>query len=136
MTSESTTGTTRNILFVGASTDGKLYGKAFENWYFHELTACNMYSEAYAELFYWRLTSGTKVDFIINDMEVAVEAKASQKIHAKHLKGLRNLKIDHPSVKRRMIICLEEKYRETDDGIEVVPARDFVEMLWRGDIFF
>jgi len=114
---------------------GELYGKAFENWCFHELTACNMYSEAYAELSYWRLSSGAEVDFIINDMEVAIEAKASQKINAKHLKGLRNLKVDHPSVKRRMIICLEQKSRETDDGIEIVPAKDFVEMLWHGEIF-
>lgn len=114
---------------------GELYGKAFENWCFHELTACNMYSEAYAELFYWRLTSGVEVDFIINDMEVAIEAKASRRVQARHLKGLRNVKNDHPYVKRRMIICLEDKRRETDDGIEIVPAGDFVEMLWNGDIF-
>lgn len=57
----------------------ELFGKAFENWCFHELNAYNLYNEVFAELFYWRLAGGTEVDFIINDMEVAIEAKASKK---------------------------------------------------------
>ncbi len=76
----------------------ELFGKAFENWCFHELTAYNLYNERFAELFYWRLAGGTEVDFIINDMEVAVEAKATSKITARHLKGLRSLKVDHPDI--------------------------------------
>ncbi|NOX79864.1 MAG: ATP-binding protein, partial [Deltaproteobacteria bacterium] len=80
----------------------ELFGKAFENWCFHELNAYNLYNEVFAELFYWRLAGGTEVDFIINDMEIAIEAKASKKISADQLKGLRSLNVDHPKIKRRI----------------------------------
>ena len=75
-------------------------GKAFENWCFHELTAYNSYKECYFKLSYWRLPSGVEVDFIINDMEVAIEAKAVELVQPKHLKGLRTLKEEYPKVKK------------------------------------
>lgn len=113
----------------------ELFGKAFENWCFHELNAYNMYNEAFADFYYWRLAGGTEVDFVINDMEIAIEVKASKKISANHLKGLRSLKVDHPEVKRRCVICFEDKLRTTDDGIEIVPAEMFMKILWQGNIF-
>ncbi|MGH7820250.1 MAG: ATP-binding protein, partial [Candidatus Binatia bacterium] len=57
----------------------ELYGKAFENWLFHELAAHNAYADAFARLSYWRLASGIEVDFIVDDMRVAIEAKATTK---------------------------------------------------------
>lgn len=113
----------------------ELFGKAFENWCFHELNAYNMYNEAFAEFYYWRLAGGTEVDFIINDMDIALESKAVRKITANHLKGLRNLKNDHSEIKRRIIICCEDKQRITDDGIEILPVPVFTKMLWAGEIF-
>ena len=113
----------------------ELFGKAFENWCFHELNAYNMYNEAFAEFYYWRLASGTEVDFIINNMEIAMEAKSARKITAQHLKGIRSLKKDHPEIKRNAVICCEDKYRVTDDNIEIIPAEKFTRMLWRGEFF-
>lgn len=113
----------------------ELFGKAFENWCFHELTAYNAYTEAGAELYYWRLAGGMEVDFIVNDMELAVESKAVQKVSSDHLKGLRSLKGDYPAIKRRLVVCCEERPRMTDDGIEILPAKGFVEMLWGGEFF-
>ena len=113
----------------------ELFGKAFENGCFHEINAYNMYNEAFAEFYYWRLAGGTEVDFIINDMEIAIESKATQKIAVTHLKGLRSLKLDHPGIKRRLIVCCEDKPRMTDDGIEIIPAANFTEMLWNGEFF-
>jgi len=113
----------------------ELFGKAFENWCFHELNAYNVYSEAYAELSFWRLASGMEVDFVVNDMEIAIESKSSERMSDNHLKGLRSLKIDHPTVKRRIVVCNEQKMRMTDDGIEIVPAHLFARMLWEGELF-
>lgn len=113
----------------------ELFGKAFENWCFHEMNAYNQYSEAFAEFHYWHLAGGTEVDFIINDMETAIEAKATRNISARQLKGLRALKVDHHKINRRLVVCCEDKYRTTDDGIEIVPAERFARMLWQGDIF-
>lgn len=113
----------------------ELFGKAFENWCFHELNAYNMYNEAFVDFSFWRLAGGTEVDFIINDMEIAIEAKSSKKITSKHLKGLRSLKVDHPNIKQRLIVCCEDKPRITDDGIKIIPAAKFTEMLWQGNFF-
>jgi uncharacterized protein len=107
----------------------ELYGKAFENWVFHELAAYNAYHEAFAHLSYWRLASGIEVDFVLNDVEIAIEAKATAKVTADHLRGLRNLVLDHPKVRHRIIVCLESKLRKTEDGILILPAREFCERL-------
>jgi predicted AAA+ superfamily ATPase len=107
---------------------GELFGKAFENWVFHELSAANAYLETYAELSYWRLAGGTEVDFIIGPMAVAIEAKASSRITADHLKGLRSLRDDHPRA-RRVVVCLEPKRRLTEDGIEILPVEVFVQTV-------
>src|SRR5204862_2593139 len=113
----------------------ELYGKAFENWIFHELSSHNAYSEAFAHFSYWRLASGIEVDFVVNDMSVAIEAKASAKVSADHLRGLRALIQDHPKVKNRVLVCLEAKSRRTEDGILVLPAMEFCRRLHNGDFF-
>ena len=120
----------------GAMESGsELFGKAFENWCFHELNAYNIYNDVFAQFSYWRLAGGTEVDFIVNDMAVAIEVKASKKISAKHLKGLRSLQVDHPEVKKSLLVCCEEKVRTTDDGITILPAEKFIEKLWQGEFF-
>jgi predicted AAA+ superfamily ATPase len=107
---------------------GELFGKAFENWVLHELRAHNAYHERGADLSHWRLASGIEVDFIIGNMAVAIEAKATAKVTSDHLKGLRHLRADHPRV-RQAIVCLEPKRRVTEDGIEILPVSAFIEDL-------
>lgn len=111
-----------------------LYGKAFENWVFHELSAFRAYRELDEELSYWRLASGTEVDFVLGDMRIAIEAKASSKILPVHLRGLRSLAEDHPKVCQRIVVCLESRARRTDDGIDILPATTFLRRLWHGDL--
>jgi uncharacterized protein len=113
----------------------ELFGKAFENWVFHELCAYNAYSGTLAALSYWRLASGTEVDFIVNDLEVAIEAKGTANVTADHLRGLREIARDHPKVKRRIVVSLEPRRRQTDDGIEIEPAAEFTRRLGGGDVF-
>ena len=103
----------------------ELYDKAFENWDFHELSAHNVYTEAFATLSYWCLASGIEVNFIINDMQVAIEAKAISKITADHLTGLLALAQDHPRVKKRVTVCLESRSRRTEDNVLILPATEF-----------
>ena len=121
----------RGVLQPGS----ELFGKAFENWCLHELYTYNQYQERFAQLSYWRLAGGTEVDFIVNDMEIAIEVKAVSRISTHHLKGLRSIIDDHPLIKRRIIVCLEDKTRKTSDGIEIMPATVFVKNLWQGDLF-
>ena len=112
----------------GLQPGGELFGKAFENWVHHELVAHNASRERAVDLAYWRLASGIEVDFIVGNMAVAIEAKATAKITADHLKGLRHLRDDHPRV-RRVVVCLEPRRRRTEDGIEILPVTAFTEDL-------
>ena len=113
----------------------ELIGKAFENWIFHELCCYNSYREAYADFYYWRLSSGVEVDFIINHIECAIEAKASPRINNNHLKGLRELIKEHPETKKRIIVSLDEIDRKTKDGIEIIHYSTFLRKLWEGGFF-
>ena len=113
----------------------ELFGKAFENWVFHELTAWNAYHAGFATLSYWRLTSGMEVDFVVNDLEVAIEAKATARVDSDDLKALRALVEDHPRVRQRIVVCLEPRPRRTDDGILVLPYRDFCARLEAEKLF-
>ncbi|MEN8184380.1 MAG: AAA family ATPase [Myxococcota bacterium] len=112
----------------------ELYGKAFENWVFHELSAFMSYRDFDGDLSYWRLASGIEVDFVLGDMRVAIEAKSGARITRDHLKGLRKLVEDHPQVDRRIVVCREPRTRKTDDGIEILPVASFVRRLWAGNL--
>lgn len=107
------------------------WGKAFENWVFHELKTYLEYSGRTEQLSYWRLTTGVEVDFIIGNMKIAIEAKASPNIHSDHLKGLRELKEDFPEIQRRVVVSMEEQSRVTNDGIEILSYQSFIDELWK-----
>ena len=108
----------------------ELFGKAFENWVFHELSAYLSYREHDGLLSYWRLASGIEVDFVLGEMQIAIEAKSSARVTRDHLKGLRHLVEDHPRVNRRIVVCNESRARTTADGIDILPAATFVARLW------
>lgn len=108
------------------------FGKAFENWVHHELRSYLAYSRPNSALAHWRLPSGLEVDFVVDDIDLAVEAKASSRIHSGHLKGLKALAQELPRETRRIVVCLEPKPWRTGDGIEILPALEFAERLWSG----
>lgn len=112
-----------------------LWGKAFENWVFHEIASYLEYSQSPLHLSYWRLTTGVEVDFVVGPMHFAVEAKASAMIHGDHLKGLREIIKDYPEIKRRFVVSNEQHSRLTDDGIEILSVDDFVKNLWGHRLF-
>ncbi|MGC9451262.1 MAG: ATP-binding protein [Oceanipulchritudo sp.] len=111
------------------------FGKAFENWVFHELRCYNQYAERFAQFSFWRLSTGVEVDFTVNDLECAVECKSGIAIRDHHLKGLRELKKEHPACGRRVVVCREPASRKTADGIEILSVQDFLEQLWEGRLF-
>jgi uncharacterized protein len=108
----------------------EIFGKAFENWVHHELRSWLLYTESRVRLTYWRLSGGTEVDFLLDDLSLAIEAKSSRVITDKHLKGLRDLAVDQ-SIGHRVIVCLEAKRRITDDGILILPAHELPALLSR-----
>lgn len=112
----------------------ELFGKAFENWVFHELKTYNSYIDTDWDITYWRLSTGVEVDFVINDMEIAIEVKAKEKITNNDLKGLRELKKEHPKIKRRLIVSLVKNNSLTEDKIEIINYSTFIKRLWSNSI--
>ncbi len=110
------------------------YGKAFENWVHHEITAFIDYQNIHAKLTYWGLTSQTEVDFLLDDLSIAIEAKSSENITRQHLKGLRSIADEYPEIAQRVVVCRERRPRLTEDGILILPAERFVERLWSGEL--
>lgn len=113
----------------------ELYGKAFESWVFHELRCYNSYRDRFAEFSFWRLSTGAEVDFVVNDLECAIECKSTAEVQTHHLKGLRELKTEHPALGKQILVSREAKSRKTSDGIEILSVADFVEDLWSGRLF-
>lgn len=120
----------RGALIAGS----EQYGKAFENWVHHELAAYISYRNVGVNMTYWGLTSQTEVDFLLDDLSVAIEAKSSANIGNQHLRGLRSIAVEYPEIAQRVVVCREQRARLTDDGILILPAEHFIERLWGGDL--
>lgn len=108
----------------------ELFGKAFENWVFHELSIHSRYTEKFYDISYWRLTTGAEVDFVLGNAVAAIEAKAKEKITINDLKGLRQFKQEYPEVKYCIVVSLEKNTRLTEDGILIMPYSEFIQKLW------
>lgn len=108
------------------------FGKSFEHLLWMELTNYRRYRAPEMELTYWRTSTGLEVDFIVGDMALAIECKASPRIATRDLSGLRALAEEH-AVRHRIIVCLEPEPRILDDGIEIIPWKQFLERLWSGE---
>ncbi len=108
------------------------YGHAFEHWVMHELATFADTMRFDTEITYWRTQTKLEVDFVVND-KVAIEAKATRNAKAEDLKGLRAI-ADEGEFNARLLVCNEPQRREKD-GIVILPWREFVQMLWAGELF-
>lgn len=113
---------------------GESFGKAFENWVFHELSVYKRTRNRALPLHYWRLSNGAEIDFVVGDAEIALEAKGKDRLHGGDLKNLRMFKEEYPTVRHRMVVCLESQRRVTDDGILILPYQEFLTTLWGGGL--
>ena len=108
------------------------FGKAFEHLIFQEVCAYMSYNEIDKSIYYWRTTRGYEVDLILGEGEVAIEIKSSKEIVSRHTKGLKAFGEDFPKA-RLIVVSLEEQPRLVNN-IEVYPALQFLQMLWKGKI--
>ena len=109
------------------------FGGALENLIFSELRAYLDYNLLDDALSFWRaLPSGLEVDFIIGD-KVVIEVKAKTSISPRDCRGLITIAQER-RWRRRIVVCLERRRRVTDEGIEILPVKDFFSDLWIGAI--
>lgn len=107
------------------------FGKSFEHFILMELRAYQAYRYPELPLSFWRTSAGQEVDFIVGDKTLAVEIKASRRVHDGDLRSLAALLEDGP-VKRCVVVCLETEPRRVAKGIRILPWRLFLEQLWGG----
>ena len=91
------------------------------------------YKNPELRLHYWRTSTGQEVDFILGDMEVAIEIKSSQRVHLTDAKGLRALAAAH-TVKKLLLISLEDTPKKLTENIQCYPWEMFLQKLWAGEI--
>ena len=107
------------------------FGGAFEQFIYMELRANSSYSEKLYPLSYWRTASGFEVDFILDDGRIAIEAKSTEQINYRHLKGIRAFREEY-SPRRSIVVSCDPEPRKTEDGIEILPWRHFLQALAAG----
>ena len=110
----------------------ELFGKAFEHFIILEVRAYLSYSRKRFDMTYWRSTSQFEVDLII-DSKVAIEIKSTELTQDKHLKGLRVLK-EEKLIGQYIVVSLDSTERVTKDKIKILPWKQFLQKLWKGEI--
>lgn len=93
-------------------------------------------NRSYEDVFYWSPTeSKTEVDFLLRTEKgfTAIEVKSSKTTRADHLTGLRAIKA-LKGVKRRILVYLGEDVQKTEDGIEILPLKNFSDELANGGL--
>ncbi len=105
------------------------FGEAFETYLAHELKTF-IDCRGTGELCYWRSKSGYEVDFIIDDA-VAIEVKAKGNVSPGDLRGIYALKEEN-MVRHYVVASLEQRPRIID-GVHILPWKEFLLKLWRGD---
>jgi len=111
----------------------ELFGRSFEHLIMQELMAHRHYSGLEYDINYWRTASGFEVDFILDGGSVAIEIKGVPEIKPHHLKGLRAFIEDHHP-RKSIVVSLDPKPRLTQDNIQILPYKVFLENLWKGKI--
>jgi len=109
------------------------FGHSFEHFILMELKAYQVYRNPELEISYWRTSTGYEVDFILGDMELAIEVKGSQRIHSGHVRGVKALLEEH-KVRKAMVVSLDKSPRKIDPSFEVQPWQYFLEALWSGNL--
>jgi predicted AAA+ superfamily ATPase len=110
----------------------ELFGNAFEHFIYNELFAHSNYSGKDYPIYYWRTASQIEIDFVLGNNDVAIEVKATNNVHSKHLKGLKSFS-DEYAVKQLILVCNEPLPR-ISDGVRILPWKIFLEELWAGKI--
>lgn len=108
----------------------EINGAAMETLFLQEFNALNHYHQLDLNIYYWRTSTGTEVDFIIygKDFLYAFEVKHASVLRSGHLTGLRSFKKDYPMATLFLINNVDQPIYY--DDITVIPmARLFKHFL-------
>lgn len=112
--------------------DPRERGPLFEGWIAAVLAAWRDYRGAFDDLHYWAPAGAraTEVDFLLRRGRdfAALEVKASDRPHDRHLAGLRAV-APLPGLRRRVLIYPGRRRMRSADGIDLWPLEAFLEAM-------
>jgi predicted AAA+ superfamily ATPase len=111
---------------------GEQFGRALEHFILMEILAHRAYKDLNYDVNFWRTKSGLEVDFILGQGEVAIEVKGTSRVDNADMRPLRAF-IQEYRPSRAFIVCNERAPRVHED-IRILPWRDFLKMLWNGEV--
>jgi len=119
-------------------------GTALENLIYHELRVHNLTQNRNRTISFYRTGSGVEIDFVIETRKrqlssyahvVCLEVKMAEKWDRKWERPMRSLN-NHNSIHVDKMIGVYTGNRAYHfDGIDVMPVKEFLKRLHRGDIF-
>lgn len=110
-------------------------GVLFEGFIATVLRAYKSYRQLFDEWNYWAPTQSDalEVDFLLwrQDRCVAIEVKATPRFRPEHCKGLRALaaSMTPGTLVRSIVVYTGDARLRTDDGIDVLPLREFLDAV-------
>jgi len=111
---------------------GEQFGKALEHFILMEILAHRTYKEIDYGVNFWRAKSGLEVDFVLGQGEIALEIKGASRIDNPNLRSLKAF-IQEYRPRKAFVVCNERSPR-VHEGIHILPCRDFLNALWKGDV--
>jgi predicted AAA+ superfamily ATPase len=111
---------------------GEAFGRAFEHFILMELWAYRGYAEKNCSIRFWRTKAGLEVDFILGDGEVAIEVKGASRVDDRAIRSMKVF-MQECRPKKAMVVCRETTPR-VHEGISILPWRQFLQMLWAGEV--
>ena len=108
------------------------FGKAIEHFILMEILGHRAYRELDYDVNFWRTKSGLEVDFILGQGEVAIEVKGASRVDSVDLRPIKAFMQEYRPA-RAFVVCNERVPRVHED-IHILPWRNFLKMLWNGEV--
>lgn len=111
-------------------------GKSLEHYLFYELKAYQSLKDLDFSISYWRTRTGSEVDFILGDGQVAIESKLTTLVQKRDLQGLLSFHNNYLHAQLH-IVSLEPRQRlmtVQEKTVHVWPIQDFLQALWGDSI--
>jgi predicted AAA+ superfamily ATPase len=110
-------------------------GALLETLVLHELRAAISYLNCGGEIYHWRTSGGSEIDFIWQRgiKTIGIEIKTSAVWHSNFGKSLRPLLKEGKL--SRAIVIYRGKAPTREDGVEGFPLESFLSLLWSGELF-
>ncbi len=111
-------------------------GFLLETFLLHELRAFLHYSDLHYPIAYWKTHDGTEIDFVIEGPKglIAIEVKSAARWDPRWNAGFGKLRAARPKLVAATWGVFTGERPLVQDGVHVLPWRQFLARLWSGDL--